>query len=791
MKDLQKILLKKSLLLEDIFNILKSDISPLEKQIQIEELINTPITYEKYKRILKSDMYILKFENIKKMINNINFNEIFGKTFFKKLFQIIDQSIFVNVIIMNFILRLVLDRNLQTLSISTLSLKFIECIDDYIENNNIKKYELEDTEFKEKISAYTLEALKEYIIIKYSVITESYEVYDFEQEIYSSIESDENSYLFFKKDNWPLLVEPKPYDSNTYLGGYHSINKDIRILNKYSKDIIINEKGFKLINDFQKFKFKLNVNKNIKILLKEYQNYIYDKIKKIITKRKTLTKAYKKLLELEENYEKLYLLIQYFMLVDSNNIDIYYTYHVDFRGRIYNSIFYGLNPTTNKLCRLLLTSGMYDLTEKAKENLKLYIFAKLKLTNDQDFQNRIKETKLKIENNFQDIDFEKIETYILLIDWITNVEPYNKSEILVELDASQSGFQMLSMFSNDINGLKDTNILTNEKTDLYNKIFDKLVTKIKNNTLTFKLKPKKYYRDKIIYDIKESTFKLVEDCLEIINRKYIKKIIMTIPYGSTVYGQKDMFLEVFNEEFGLLHLFKKNTIPLILKSKILNGQDTINQLTELLNKIDNGTYKVNGENDVYYAFNDIMLAQNVLEIDLKENFIPALLMEIKTIIQEEYFTIINFVKELKDNIRNKKDSYRTFSTEYYTFSLIYYEESNYTYTAYNTKYKYYKINKNKIDNRKITQGAVANICHGLGDSFILYKIIENLINQNIQCYTIHDALLCKSTDVEQVKEVVKLSYQYVYEYVIDNNIFKFYNYIGKFKFESENIFKIK
>ena len=98
---------------------------------------------------------------------------------------------------------------------------------------------------------------------------------------------------------------------------------------------------------------------------------------------------------------------------------------------------------------------------------------------------------------------------------------------------------------------------------------------------------------------------------------------------------------------------------------------------------------------------------------------------------------------------------------------------------------------NKFDKRKTLQGSVANICHGLGDSFILYKLIELLLLKDLKFYTIHDAILCRSIDVNIIKEEVQKSYQYVYDYVIGNKIFKFYNILETYKFNSKNIFKIK
>ena len=787
----QNILAKKHLLLDEIRLVLSdSKLLPQDKQNKLENLLNTPLNYLDYLDYLdiyKKEKYSLRLKEIQKAINSINYNKVSGKTFFEKFFKVFNKNVFNNVILISFILRVIFE-SIAYYSLSTLSLKFLESIEDYIKLNKLKIIEFEDLEFKQKLSAYTLEVLKEFKILEYYSFWDKYIINNFDIDLfmlYTSI--GDNYFLFFKKDNWPLLVEPKIYNSDTYSGGYHTLNKTIRIDTKYVDNIVLKDKGFEILNKYQKLEFKLNNDSNIKLLLYKYKSFLFNKIEKNLNSRKNFLedeliiknkKRYSsKLFEAESFYEVYYLLIQYFKLVETQNLNIFFTYKIDFRGRIYNSLFYGLNPTTSKLSRLLINTGKYTLTEQGKADLKLFIFAKSKIESELEFQNLLSKVREFINTKFvtlQDIDFDNLEVYILLIDWITNVEVNNTSEMLVELDASQSGFQMLSMFSNDINGLVDTNVLINDKQDLYTKIFSKLKYNIETKKLTNK------------------NFKLTVNNLKIINRKYIKKIIMTIPYGSTQLGQKEMFLEVFNKDYGLRKLYKKNTIPTILESEILGDKETILKLKSFSYKIESGAYLSleNGDENIV-ALENIIIHQELLEEDLLNNFIPELLLEISNIVKEEYNTIINFVNMLKEHIRINFFDYKIINTEYYKFSILYYHENEYTYSIKNSKYKYYIVDYNKFDKRKTLQGSVANICHGLGDSFILYKLIELLLLKDLKFYTIHDAILCRSIDVNIIKEEVQKSYQYVYDYVIGNKIFKFYNILETYKFNSKNIFKIK
>ena len=109
----------------------------------------------------------------------------------------------------------------------------------------------------------------------------------------------------------------------------------------------------------------------------------------------------------------------------------------------------------------------------------------------------------------------------------------------------------------------------------------------------------------------------------------------------------------------------------------------------------------------------------------------------------------------------------------------------------NTKYIIYITNENILDFRKLKQGIIANMCHGFGDAFIMQDIIYN--NVNI-LYPIHDAILCKVTEVDNIKDQIIKSYNFVYNYMQDYPEFKeFYLMFleKRYIINSQNIFKIK
>lgn len=61
----------------------------------------------------------------------------------------------------------------------------------------------------------------------------------------------------------------------------------------------------------------------------------------------------------------------------------------------------------------------------------------------------------------------------------------------------------------------------------------------------------------------------------LIDRKFVKKIIMIIPYGSTFFGQQEMLLEVLKEQFFTNNVFKLELLEYLIQSKMLIGTEII------------------------------------------------------------------------------------------------------------------------------------------------------------------------------------------------------------------------
>lgn len=730
-----KVNTQKNLILFDINQILQSNNNLTKKQIDIENILNK-IDFLKYYKLENQSLLVL--ENLKKNLFEY-FNKIsFGKTFFKIFFTKIDLTTFIDYVLIPFTLEIYFKLYPNSYTILQNSLE--NFIDLYFINNSINHNF--EKEFIQKICIYTIEILKlNRVLIFY--MDQFFYIDNFRRKY------DINFIIYKLINKWPLIIEPKPYIEGK--GAYHVEGISYNIKNKYVNNSELTSKGYTLLNLYQQTKYYLNNNcivinliKYSKLKIEEFyieeikDNFTYTRIESLINLN--------------------YLLTQYLMLVENGIEVIYFPYQLDFRGRIYCVIKYGLNPTYSKLSRVLINTGEYELTSSAKELLKQYIKSVCKCKTEEEFKNKIEYVKRLIENKFENLtkeDILNLESIILIIDWLTNVIPNNKTQILVELETScQIEFQILSMFSNDILGLQVTNVHNNKEIkDLYSFVFDEVKSKILVNT--------------------SFNFKL--ENLSLITYEMIKKIVMIIPYSGTFYGQNKLLFELLLKILNVENLKDINAISKILKYKLLQSLKLIN-ISEFYLKENNYMF-VNSK----YFF--------LLEKDLKFKFLMNVFKFTNLIVNELFPKIIDFIKHIKI-IYSKKKSLNEISTEYVKISLTYYKEIEKTNTVRSTKYTYCKIDYENLDMKKGKQSIIANIC-SLGDAFIIHKIIETCIKEKINIYTIHDAILCKATEVDKLNLIILNSYQYVYDYVYKNKIFSFYeDKEERYKFTSTNIFKV-
>lgn len=600
-------------------------------------------------------------------------------------------------------------------------------------------------------SSYILEILRKFNIIKYNINLCIYKVQNLDLKLFEIT-------LLVNK-TWPLIREPQNYifqkDTLEYIGGFFFNKINIKIKNKRIKDIILTSDFVSLINNLQKVAYYLITNKNKILILKKYMEFLLENIltkedsrKLILISKLKKYKDYNFDDSLELELSNWFMLYQYFIFIENKIDKIYFVFQIDCRGRIYNAIKFGLNPTLNKLSRILLNVKNREyLTEFTKVLLKQYIFKLLKIKSENEFLIIYNDILIELNEKFKNFNFLKysIEVYIIMIDWIENVILHNYTELSLEIDASQSGFQILAIFSNNLKLLQDTDIIrTSIKEDLYLKFLNKL--KIK-------------YQNKNIFSI--------------IDRSMIKKLIMTIPYGSSEFSQKLMLLQSYLSKYSLRYLFEnKKDIGILVESDLI---------TDFTLKVELQTFYfmiINEKIDSVNLYAKIDVLQRKIEMDLLKNIFSQIVEDINNFLNLEYNEILNFIISYKKRVLNKKSDIFlesdliSIKTKWLIYFLTYYKETKKIGTIGNTKYINYELNMLKKDNLKIEQGLIANLVQGLGDSFILHNIIFYGLQTGIYLYPIHDGILCNFEDLAKWQLIILKSYNEVYNFIRDNKVFE-------------------
>ena len=794
---------KKTLTIQDIKFLLNfSEITDKEKQLYLEKLLNLPQDYSSFLEILQQDTFVLKLKEIRESLTLSLFLNGPGKSFFKKFFKpdVMDFEVYIECIIFGLFFKVLFTR-VKGFALTTIKDILLTYICLYYKQNKSFEYlnKIKSLVDLESVSCYTLAILVDSGLLVYDKLSSQYYVknFNFDELTFNGLPHiRHNYYFFYLKDNWPFLIPPKPFTIEGF-GGYYTFDYSIYIRNKYTRPLSLTERGLVLLNKYQNTPFYLNTNKFVDSFLRHCFSFFEQNIAVEKARQYKINELTYKLLkvknknfkfDLTEYYKDTwYLLLQFLTLKDAGYFKIYYTFEVDFRARIYNNIHYGLNPTTNKLCRFLLNRGEYVLTKEGFSYLKDFIFSKFKIKSDIEFTEKLNYVQSLIDSNFSSIketDYLRLDEIVVLIDWQTNVIPNNKTEILVELDAHQSGFQILSLFSNSEKGLTQTNIMNTTTYDFYSSFLTHLRDLIKSGSASFVSK-------------KTGTlYSLTEDCFFILTRKLIKKILMTKPYNSTLWGQVDMLLESFNDEYGLISLSDTSVLNKIIDSKIIASQEVLNEFIFFRDSLINDSLYLNKTETQKFEslYTRLITLQHLLETDLKSFFIPLVCRLLNDIMLKEYSDVFELVEGLTTDFNQSPQKYANIQTPFFNFTCLYFQENEHTLKVLSSVFKKYSIDTTKYDLKKSKTALIANLCHGHGDAFIMYTLMEHLIDSNIYFYyTIHDALLCNSNDVSLIQKSILFSYKSVYSFLFSKSCFLFGlpRCSQKFDLKSLNIFKIK
>jgi DNA-directed RNA polymerase, mitochondrial len=264
----------------------------------------------------------------------------------------------------------------------------------------------------------------------------------------------------------------------------------------------------------------------------------------------------------------------------------------------------------------------------------------------------------------------------------------------------------------DVNLAKYVNVLRSTKDDLPQDVYSFMVTKV--NIKIKELIKKDGYFSKLEY-------------INII-RKFIKRAIMTIPYGATVRG---IVNQIKTEFFHIVVVEKGKPLYGLIDNKYdkynygfhLNYKE-INALGKILHDI------------LYETFDSLTLLVKYFKDMNKQlkklNLNPIWLTPGGLIIEQRY--VFKKEKELTSTILGKRKSV--------TLRIPI---------------------KDKINLKKQNEGIVPNIVHSFDASNISLLIKELLKNKhNINILTIHDCFACLGNDVELMSFNVKLAFSMLY-----------------------------
>jgi hypothetical protein len=591
------------------------------------------------------------------------------------------------------------------------------------------------------ISIQILYYLVENKILERKVITEFgtdfYEILKLEEDFKKNFEFNEEIHIVY--ENLPMICAPSNWffsleKSKAVAGGF--LTKENSFIKDNPTQKFKSKVTFRLaavVNELQKFSFTSGKSESFLDFLNETDKYLN---KKIISCKENS----------HNSFAELKYLSDYSALYEAKILEghaLYYPRQLDSRGRIYSLVGYGLIPAQNHLARnLIASSKLYAVGEKEMYYLAVSIASLLGQKGSYD--NRYIWFLSTKENLLKEVSYERFESEFgfngkVLYSLLRQLLEYKRLEalssekrftdLLVEIDASSSGMQFISMFVNDEEGMKLTGLLSEDAISLYDYVAQACLEKTAEYSFFFK-----------------------RDCL--------KKIIMTLPYGSTTYRHKALLLEYF-EEYYLDSSFS------VVKERIL----ALNFWTKLERiELENLDFGIDKE------------ATKLLKAHLER--VVLILEEVMKEKLPFFTSLLNFLQEKDKGFAKKEQAYKV-ETPFLTYENNYFAQQSkrfylYLYAKNEQGYKVpkrasmtvYDIDKKKIDKKKRKNAICANVVQGLGDAFTLHLLLEKSLKQTSGIFPIHDSVLLTLKDIDVVEKLVQEAYQEVYTYVRDKGYFK-------------------
>lgn len=407
-------------------------------------------------------------------------------------------------------------------------------------------------------------------------------VIKFTEEAYSIIESIDYKHLVDINLGYaPIVIPPNDWVSHKK-GGYYSLYTSL--YNTMSKDVQIflkNTKKFDFLrplNKLQKTPYRIN-NSILELIDYIYNNNVLDPKDNFIVPRligglpnnttkefdlvweeyKSTPKAffdYKDELEAANTKERSRRLALLMALSTAKKYvkysSIYQAYQLDYRGRVYVMSSHLSSQGPNWMKALFEFSKGEYLTPDGYYWLKVHT-ANVYGLDKQPYNERVK----WVEDNLQSIlntadsplehtsfwawcdsPFEFVASCISIANHINGEKVYTP----IQLDATCSGLQMYSGLLRDREGAKTVNVIGSSREDIYQMVADKVNYYIDNNDYPLKFDS----FDKEGNLIVTFTSKEAKSIKGKINRKIVKRPVMTTPYSVTVKGMSNQIWDIMD-----------------------------------------------------------------------------------------------------------------------------------------------------------------------------------------------------------------------------------------------------
>lgn len=569
--------------------------------------------------------------------------------------------------------------------------------------------------------------------------------------------------LSFNNNTLPMIVSPNDWDVDIKndgdfkiikYGGY-LLNEEERIsfIHKSRKNLgnikLDGKQVVNTINYMQKVEYIINT---------EVLNIITDCLQEGVMKDLVITNYHpltNQLTKLKQNndYFTVNQIIQYNSLCYNNRSiiqnaliykdvsSIYLPLFIDWRGRYYSKTSSFSYQGSDLSKSLFLFKKGEVLNDDGLKRLKLYVgscYGTVKKSSNKTklaWVERNLENILSIDNNFWMKGKEPFQCLAASLELRRYYNTTNKegfiTHIPVYIDATCNGLQHLASMIGDVNLGRYVNLLKSSDDNIPKDLYAKMV-------------------ERINLDIKELADNDLDNAILLklnISREFIKRAIMTIPYGVTPRGIRNQLID---DHFILLpykvdklnaYKIKSDFIDHSLKDVVVFKLKDINNISQVL-------YNV--------LFNTFPSLVNVVEYLKNMN---KLLKELGSDLGIIWKTPGGLIVEQK---------YVQFDVDTVTTSILGRKKSISL-----------KKPKDSLDLRKQNHGIIPNLIHSLDASnisILVNKLIED--NNHINILTIHDCFATNANYIEDLMYRIKLAFLSIYgnkEYLIN-----FHEYILEF-----------